>query len=114
MIMTDGSRHKISMLICGVGVTPCTDYLKNGDHGIQVDPSGAVITSSMMETSVPDIYAAGDIASYPFYEDGSHHRIEHWNTAMDQGSAVAFNMLNKGQTYSKTPYFWTKHYNFMI
>lgn len=114
MILTDGTRHKISMLICGVGVTPCTGYLQNSETGINIEKSGAIICDSQLQTSVTDIYAAGDIASYPFDDADNHNRIEHWNTAMDQGSYVAFNMLGKEQKYKKTPYFWTKHYNFMI
>jgi len=60
---------------------------------------------------MPDIYAAGDIASYPYWHSGKRVRVEHWVVASDQGSTAAFNMLGKMVPYGKIPFFWTRFYN---
>ena len=60
---------------------------------------------------MPDIFAAGDIASFPYWPTGSRARIEHWVVALEQGTNVAFNMLDKFVPYSGIPFFWTRQYN---
>lgn len=57
------------------------------------------------------MYAAGDIASYPYWQTGKQQRIEHYITAMDQGSHAAFNMLGKLVPFGNVPFYWTRHYN---
>jgi len=64
-----------------------------------------------MQTSDKNIFAAGDIASYPSWLDGKPQRIEHWVVAQDTGSHAAYNMLGKFCPYGAVPYFWTNHYS---
>ena len=58
-----------------------------------------------------DVFAAGDVASYPYWATGSRTRTEHWVAALDQGTNAAFNMLDKYVPYEDVPFFWTRHYN---
>lgn len=57
------------------------------------------------------MYAAGDIASYPFWYTGRSNRIEHYNEAIYQGSVAALNMAGKKYPMDNIPFFWTRQFN---
>ena len=111
VILDDGTKLDVSMVIVGTGIEPSTQFLKRTDTGIKLDKTGAIITDVFFETSVKDIFAAGDVASFPFWQSGEQIRIEHWITALEMGQHVAHNMQGKYKTYNKTPFFWSTHYN---
>jgi NADPH-dependent 2,4-dienoyl-CoA reductase/sulfur reductase-like enzyme len=57
------------------------------------------------------VYAAGDIAFFPYRAGGGHGtRIEHWDVAIDQGRVAARNMLGGAVAYDAVPFFWTSMY----
>ena len=57
------------------------------------------------------MYAAGDIASYPYWYTGKNNRIEHYNEAIYQGSVAALNMAGKKYPMDNIPFFWTRQHN---
>jgi NADPH-dependent 2,4-dienoyl-CoA reductase/sulfur reductase-like enzyme len=67
--------------------------------------------NEFMQTGAPDVYAAGDIAYFPFKHGSTASfltRIEHWDVAFDQGRIAALNMLKSASTpYDGIPFFWT-------
>jgi 3-phenylpropionate/trans-cinnamate dioxygenase ferredoxin reductase subunit len=73
------------------------------DDGILVD--------ERLETSVPGVFAAGDVANahHPFY--GERIRVEHWANALHQGPAAARNMLGHGVAFDRLPYFFSDQYD---
>jgi len=83
MLLNDGTEHKVSMLIVGVGIAPQTTYLKKNETGIETDRAGAIVCDPFLQTSVPDIYAAGDMCTFPYWKTGNNIRVEHWIHAMD-------------------------------
>jgi hypothetical protein len=78
---------------------------------VKLDSQGGIICDPFLTSSNRDIFAAGDIATYPYWQTGERVRIEHFVTSQDQGSHAAFNMMGKLVPYGNIPFFWTKHYN---
>lgn len=76
-----------------------------------MNKDGGIVCDPFLKTSAADVYAAGDIASYPYWVTGGSLRTEHWNTALDQGTHAAFNMMSKYVPYGQIPFFWVRHYN---
>jgi 3-phenylpropionate/trans-cinnamate dioxygenase ferredoxin reductase subunit len=107
-VVTD--RHAglaADVVVIGVGVTP--DVELAAAAGLEVD--NGVVTDHALRTSVPDVFAAGDVASsfHPLY--GRYVRVEHWANALNGGPAAARSMLGQEVTYDRVPYFFTDQYD---
>jgi 3-phenylpropionate/trans-cinnamate dioxygenase ferredoxin reductase component len=104
-ILSDGRDIPADVVIVGVGVTPATDLAQAAglvlNNGIAVDELG--------RTSAPDIWAAGDCASFP--RQGTRLRIESVQNAIDMAEAVAANMLGAAVAYDPVPWFWSDQYD---
>lgn len=109
VVLNDGTEIEADLVIVGAGVLPATKFLDGS--GIEVDQWGGVLCDPFLQTSAKDVYAAGDIASYPYWVTGKRQRIEHYVTSMNQGSNAAFNMLGKMVPYGDIPFYWTRNYN---
>jgi NADPH-dependent 2,4-dienoyl-CoA reductase/sulfur reductase-like enzyme len=83
------------MIVCGTGVRPNVDFLS----GSEMKLANGVVTNERQETSVPDVYAAGDCAETHDFLSGE--RVVHaiWPTAIDQGRAAGANMAGDRHTY---------------
>lgn len=95
------------LVVMGVGVRPNIELAQAA--GLSV--SNGVEVDSAMRTSDPHIYAAGDIAAFPYPAGGARARVEHWVVAERQGQAAAINMLGGAEDYLAAPFFWSAHYD---
>jgi len=107
--LSNGTELDADLVIVGTGVRPVSHFLE--DSGVERNKDGGVVCDPFLQTSVKDVYAAGDLASYPYWPTGARTRTEHWSVALDQGTYAAFNMLDKYVPYDSIPFFWTRHYN---
>jgi len=108
--LSTGQTIEAEMVVLGVGVLPRVALAK--DAGITVD--NGIVVDDTFHTSVPDVYASGDVARYPDAISGENVRIEHWVVAERQGQAVARAMLGIGHPSRDVPFFWSQHYDVQI
>jgi 3-phenylpropionate/trans-cinnamate dioxygenase ferredoxin reductase subunit len=104
---SDGHTHACDFVVVGVGVQP-RDGLAAA-AGITVE--NGILVDEHLETSVPGVFAAGDVANarHPFY--GERIRVEHWANALRQGPVAALNMLGRETAYAELPYFFSDQYD---
>ncbi len=103
-----GETIASDIVIVGVGVIPEMELAKSG--GLEV--GNGIVVNEYLETSRPDIYAAGDNAFFPYRALGQSMRIEHWDNALNQGKWAGRNMAGAHEPYTYQPYFFSDLFEF--
>jgi 3-phenylpropionate/trans-cinnamate dioxygenase ferredoxin reductase component len=103
----DGASIDTEFVVVGIGVAPRTGLVETA--GLRID--NGVLVDEHLESSVPGVFAAGDVANahHPFY--GRPLRVEHWANALNQGPVAARAMLGKQGSYDEIPYFFSDQYD---
>jgi 3-phenylpropionate/trans-cinnamate dioxygenase ferredoxin reductase subunit len=100
VLLADGSEIACEAAVLGIGAEPVApDGAPGGAGGIPTDASG--------RTSLPGVYACGDVASTYRPSLGRRIRVEHWTSAAGQGAAVAAAILGREEPHDDPPFFWS-------
>lgn len=107
--LSDGTDLPADLVILGTGISPNVALAKGK---LQInEKNGGIETDVYLKTNRNNVFAAGDVASFPYWPTAERVRIEHYNEAIYQGSIAAFNMLGKQVPVSEIPFFWTRQWD---
>lgn len=109
-MLKDGMALEADFVVMGAGVRPRIALAQSA--GLSLDRG--VTVNRHLQTSAPDIYAAGDIARWPDRHCGAAIRVEHWVVATRQGQTAARNIMGQSEAFDAVPFFWSQHYDVSI
>lgn len=108
--LEDGTCLEADLVVAGIGVIPNTALAERA--GIAID--NGIIVDEFGRTSLPGVYAAGDVAQIPLPFCLSPVRLETWRHAQDHGDAIGRCAAGAGQAYQAPPSFWSDQYGHRI
>lgn len=120
--LADGSSHPCDICIVAMEPVPSTDFLKNTD--LKMDKNGFVLVDKHMRTNLNDIYAAGEMTSFPqsclsgldIQNISDNINVNYWGLAAQQGRIAALSIVNQTRTeqlqneFKTVPFFWSTQY----
>jgi 3-phenylpropionate/trans-cinnamate dioxygenase ferredoxin reductase subunit len=106
VVTRGGLELAADAVVIGAGVTPDVGLAQRA--GLEIGERGGVRCSSRLESSLPGLFAAGDICEYDsVVHGGAAMRIEHWDVAFNHGKTAALNMLGRDVAHEEVPYFFS-------
>jgi NADPH-dependent 2,4-dienoyl-CoA reductase/sulfur reductase-like enzyme len=99
----DGRTFATDGVVAGLGIRPNVDLAK--EVGLEVD--NGIVVNQRLETSAPDIYAAGDVANFRHVGLGERTRVEHEDNAVSMGKLAGMNMAGGNEMYERIPMFYS-------
>lgn len=97
VLLKDNPSLRADMVILAIGVTPDTALAK--EAGLELGIKGSIVVNDRMETSVPDIYAAGDAVQVKHYVTGEDTLLSLAGPANKQGRIIADNICGDDSRY---------------
>ncbi|HTU87530.1 MAG TPA: FAD-dependent oxidoreductase [Solirubrobacteraceae bacterium] len=106
VVTKSGRQLDADAVVVGIGAVPDVRLARTA--GLEIGDLGGVVVDSRLQTAVPGVFAAGDIAEYEsVVNGGARLRVEHWDVAFNQGKTAALNMLGRDQPHDVVPYFFS-------
>jgi NADPH-dependent 2,4-dienoyl-CoA reductase/sulfur reductase-like enzyme len=105
ILVRTGSGRTIEAdgVVAGIGIHPDLELAK--EAGLNVD--NGVVVNEQLQSSIPDIYAAGDVANFFHSALGKRKRVEHEDNAVKMGQLAGRNMAGANETYTHAPMFYS-------
>jgi 3-phenylpropionate/trans-cinnamate dioxygenase ferredoxin reductase component len=98
---SNGDRLAVDAVIVGIGIDPNVALAK----GAGLTVKSGIVVDELLRTSVPDIFAAGDVANFPCAALEQRIRVEHEDNAAFMGRTAGYNMAGRSEPYRHLPFF---------
>ena len=108
VIRTDQDSIEVDLIIAGIGIKPNVGLAES----VGLKTNDGILVNSFLQTSRPDIYAAGDNTRFPCPVLGRDVRLEHWDNAIKQGKQAGRNIAGASEAYTQLPYFFSDLFKF--
>ncbi|MFF2849469.1 NAD(P)/FAD-dependent oxidoreductase [Streptomyces sp. NPDC058001] len=109
VVLDDGTALRAGAVVVGIGARPATGWLAGS--GIALGEQREVVADNRLRTSVPDVYAVGDCASFPSARYGTRLLVHHWDNALQGPRTVAADIIGETPAvYDPVPYFWSEQF----
>ncbi|MEU9594350.1 FAD-dependent oxidoreductase [Streptomyces sp. NPDC048193] len=113
VVLDDGSRLPAGAVVVGIGARPATAWLAGS--GVELGAHGEILADDRLRTSVPDVHAVGDCASFPSGRYGERLLVHHWDNALQGPRTVAADIVGAATgeapaVYDPVPYFWSEQF----
>ena len=107
ILLNDNSIIETDFIIAGIGSTPSVKLFENTN--LKLD--NGIATNQYCETSIKDVYAAGDVSNFyhPLYE--RNIRLESYQHAQNHGICAGKNIAGVKTEYSSIPWMWSDQFN---
>ena len=110
VVLDDGSTVACDFVVAGIGVE--ADVTLAEHAGLAVDRG--IMVNELLQTSAPNVFAAGDAVRFPDVRSGRSIRVEHWVAAARQGQVAARNAMGRRERFTAVPFFWSQHYDLVF
>ncbi|PXY22811.1 NAD(P)/FAD-dependent oxidoreductase [Prauserella muralis] len=107
VVTSRGRRIDADAVVVGIGMEPATEVAEGA--GIAV--ADGIVVDECGRTSVPAVFAAGDVARHYHPLLGEHVRTEHFDSANRLAAAAANTMLGRATAFAEPPWFWSDQYD---
>ena len=109
-VLSDETGVSCDVVIAGIGVMPVTNVLR----GESIEMENGIVVDELCRTSVPGVFAAGDVAAFwsPRYK--TRMRLEHFDNAQNQAAVAAKAMLARDERYDPIPSFWSDQFSYRL
>lgn len=108
VVLDSGKKLDTDMVVVGAGVKPNVDIFIDTELIIKE----GVVVNRYLETNIPDVYAAGDVAVFPDKIFDKFRHVEHWENAFEQGKHAAVVMTGKKEAYDFLPFFFSDVFDY--
>jgi 3-phenylpropionate/trans-cinnamate dioxygenase ferredoxin reductase subunit len=110
--LDDGKTLAADTVLVGVGARPATSWLAGAP--IDLAARGAVAVDGHLRTSMPGVWAVGDVAAWASERYATRMHVEHWDNALHAPAVAATTMLGGDATWDPVPYFWSEQWGRMV
>lgn len=108
--LNNGKSLETNMVLCGIGVTNQTDWIKQS--GVAINRS--IVANEYLETNLPNIWTAGDIAEYRDILLEETLQAGNWVSAKEQGRIAGLGMVGKREPFKFVSFYTTQGFGVSI
>ncbi len=103
-----GNELTSDLVVVGIGLVPELELARAAG----LETGDGIVVDEHLQTSAPGVYAAGDVAFFPYQALGKRMRVEHWDNAREQGRQAGRNMAGAFEAYTHMPFFYSDLFEF--